>query len=414
MKHFNFKKCFWIGIAIVLMNAFAFSLVHAASTPALAELIQEAKRQNPQIKAARDRMFAANHVIPQARSLPDPKVSVGSPMNIEPMRLQMIGASQEIPFPGKLIARGKIATEEAKRAAADLQATCLTVIAQLKRIYYDLYFVNKSIEILQKTQQLLQELEKSAQVNYSVGKVPQQDIFRAQTEIARLTMRLVILKQERESLQADINRLLNRSLDVVIHTPSKLLVTHHRHDLAFLTELIKQRSPQLKAQERSVEKSRQTVKLSKMNYFPDVEIEGGRLRNTATNDKGYTVMLKATIPIYFMEKQNNGLRESVANYNAEMEGLHSIYQALLFQVKNAFLLEQRSARLIELIQGSIIPLATLTFNSSQANYGVGKVDFLTLLNNLLSLQENELELHNEIANHEKAITQIEEITGNFL
>lgn len=76
-------------------------------------------------------------------------------------------------------------------------------------------------------------------------------------------------------------------------------------------------------------------------------------------------------------------------------------------------MEQRSAKLIELIQGSIIPLATLTFNSSQANYGVGKVDFLTLLNNLLTLQENEIELHNELANHEKAITQIEEITGKL-
>src|SRR3990167_1183732 len=237
MRRFNFKKIVWTSIAILLVNVATGSSTHAKPSPMLSTLIQEVTHNNPQIKAARDRVLAANHVIGQARSLPDPKVSVGSPMNIEHMRLQMIGASQEIPFPGKLVARGKIATEEAKRAEADFEATCLTVIAQLKRIYYDLYFVNKSIEILQKTQMLLQELEKSAEVNYSVGKVPQQDIFRAQTEIARLTMRLVILKQERESLQADINRLLNRSLDVNIHTPSQLLVTHHHHDLAFLNEL---------------------------------------------------------------------------------------------------------------------------------------------------------------------------------
>lgn len=413
MRRFNFKKGFWVILITSLINYPVFSLSHAAPILALEKLIEEAKGNNPQIKAAHARWIAANRVAPQARSLPDPKVSVGSPMNIDPMRLQMIGASQEIPFPGKLAVRGKIAVEKAKRAAADFQATCLVVIAQLKRIYYNLYSVNKSIEILQKTLLLLQELEKSAQVNYSVGKVPQQDIFRAQTEIARLDMRLVILKQERESLEADINRLLNRPLDIAIHTPSQLSVTHHRHNLAFLNNLIKQRSPQLKARERSVEQRRQTVKLSKMNYFPDVEIEGGKLHNTVTNNDGYMVNLKATIPLYFMEKQNNGLRESLSRYNAEVEDLHTTYQALLFQVKNAFLVEQRSAKLIELIQGSIIPLATLTFNSSQANYGVGKVDFLTLLNNLLTLQENEIELHNELANHEKAITQIEEITGKL-
>ncbi|HAT6977352.1 TPA: TolC family protein [Legionella pneumophila] len=410
MKHFSVKKIIW---ALILSSCFTGALTYAKPMSGLLQLIQEAKQNNPQIRAARDRLLAANHVIPQARSLPDPKISVGSPMNIEPMRLQMIGASQEIPFPGKLSVRGKIATEKARRAAALYQAACLQVIAELKRIYYDLYSVNKSIEILKKTLVLLQEMEKSANVNYSVGKVPQQDIFRAQTEIARLDMRLVILRQERESLQADINRLLNRPLDIAIHTPSQLSITHVGHDLTSLNTLIKQRAPQLKARERSVEQRRQAVRLSKMNYFPDVEIEGGKLRNTVMNNDGYMVTLKATIPLYFAEKQNNGLRESLSRYNAEIEDLHTTYQALLFQVKNAFLVEQRSARLIELIQNSIIPLATLTFNSSQANYGVGKVDFLTLLNNLLTLQENEIELHNELANHEKAVTMIEEITGKL-
>jgi len=148
-----------------------------------------------------------------------------------------------------------------------------------------------------------------------------------------------------------------------------------------------------------------------MDYFPDVEIEGGRLHDTVMHTKGYQVLLKATVPLYFMQKQNNAVRESLARYNAEIEDLHTTYQTLSFQVKNAFLLAQRSAQLIQLIQYTIIPQATLTFTSSQATYGVGKVDFLTLLNNLLTLQENELELHSEIAQHEKAITQIEETTG---
>ncbi|WP_457603712.1 TolC family protein, partial [Legionella pneumophila] len=92
-------------------------------------------------------------------------------------------------------------------------ATSFAVIAELKRLYYDLYFVNKSIEIVQRNQELLHEMEQSAEATYSVGKTPQQDIYRAQTEISRLEMRLVILKQQRQSLQADINRLLNRSLE---------------------------------------------------------------------------------------------------------------------------------------------------------------------------------------------------------
>lgn len=421
MKGYNFKQFTCTGIAILLVYSFMASLTYAAHLTVLSQLIRDATHNNPQIKAARDRWCATQFVIPQSRSLPDPKITAGYinmseniPMDVDPRKEQMIGASQEIPFPGKLIVRGRIATLEAKRAMADYQATRLAVIAQLKRIYYELYFVNKSIDILQKNQLILKEMEKSAQTNYSVGKTPQQDIFRAQTEISRLLMRLVMLKQERASLQADINRLLNRSLDFAISTPSKLSITPLGHDLTYFYSLIKNQSPQLQAQHKMVEKGKQEIKLSKMDYFPNVEIGAGRLRDTAMQTKGYQVMLSATVPLYFMSKQNNAVRESLARNNANIEDFYATYRTLSFQVKNAFLLAQRSAQLIQLIQNTIIPQATLTFTSSEANYGVGKVDFLTLLNNLLTLQENELELQNEIVQHEKAITQIEETTGTFL
>ena len=239
MRRFNFKKIVWCYIAIVLVNISIGSLVvHAKPSHMLSALIQEAMRCNPQIKAARDRWLAANHAIPQARALPDPMLNAGYinmsgniPGDVDPRKEQMLGGSQEIPFPGKLVVRGRIATLEAKRAAADYQATSLAVIAQLKRIYYDLYFANKSIDILQKNQLLLEDMEQSARTNYSVGKTPQQDVFRAQTEISRLLMRLVILRQERASLEADINRLLNRSLDSAINTPSTLSVTSLRYDI---------------------------------------------------------------------------------------------------------------------------------------------------------------------------------------
>jgi hypothetical protein len=64
----------------------------------------------------------------------------------------------------------------------------------------------------------------------------------------------------------------------------------------------------LKAQKRRVEKGRQSIQLSKMDYFPDVEIGSGKLRDTAMHTQGYQVMLSATIPLYFMNKQNNGVR----------------------------------------------------------------------------------------------------------
>jgi len=42
------------------------------------------------------------------------------------------------------------------------------------------------------------------------------------------------------------------------------------------------------------------------------------------------------------------------------------------------------------------------------------VDFLTLLNSLLTLQESQLELHGEMVNHERALARLEAVTGGPL
>lgn len=403
----------------ICITTVALSVSAIASAPSvLSQLIVEASEHNPQIKSAHDRWLAMKRVPLQVRSLPDPKLIYsdmkmsGNPeMNQNPLHEKMWGFSQEVPFPGKLIEKGKIATLEAKRAQAAYLVTKLTIIAQLKRIFYEYYFVNKSILIYQKNQLLLEKIEKSVRTNYSVGKIPQQDIYRAQTEISRLQMRLVILNQERASLQADINRLLNRPLATAVTTPSHLSITPLHFDLQYFNNLIEKQSPQLKSQWKTVEKSEQAITLSKMDYVPDIDISYGDVHDTEMHTRGYQVMASASIPLYFFSKQNNGVRESEANYNADIENLYAKHRDLLFQVKNAFLQAKRSSALIHLIKHSIIPQATLTFLSGQASYGVGKVDFLTLLNNLLMLQENELELQNEIIQHEKAMTEIEEVTG---
>lgn len=249
MRYVNLKNnLLWMGIATLLISI--APVAKASPSPLLSQLIQEAREHNPQIRAARQRFFAATDVIPQSRSLADPKVKLGyikmtgnNPMDVDPRREQMLAASQEIPFPAKLYVRGKVATFDAKRAEAEYHSTCLTIIAQLKRSYYDLYLVNKSIAIFQKNQLLLEEIEKSARANYSVGEIPQQDIFRAQTEISRLLMRLVMLRQEQKSLEADINRLLNRPLDIHVSTPEKLAITSLKFDLRHLYQLVDHQSP---------------------------------------------------------------------------------------------------------------------------------------------------------------------------
>ncbi|MBI4466406.1 MAG: TolC family protein, partial [Acidobacteria bacterium] len=103
----------------------------------LDELIREALENNPAVHAALRRVEAQRRRVPQARALPDPRVSVGWMGNLKPFGVmredpssyRSVGATQEIPFPGKLKLRGEVADREAEAVWWDYEATRRRVVA---------------------------------------------------------------------------------------------------------------------------------------------------------------------------------------------------------------------------------------------------------------------------------------------
>jgi cobalt-zinc-cadmium efflux system outer membrane protein len=396
----------WVSLLWPLLG----SAEEGIQPAALDQMVQEALSQNPDIQAARQRWEAAKAVVPQVQTLPDPKVSVGY-LNMAPQKEVMYGMSQEVPFPGKLRLRGEIASRDAERLEQDYLSTQLAIVAQLKELFYDLHFVHDSINIVSKNKLLLEGFEQTATARYSVGQTAQQDVLRAQTEISRLLARLATLEQRRQSLHADINRLLNRLPNDPLGPPQDMRFTPLHHSPDELNALLDQVSPLMHSQQKALERGDRTVALAKREYYPDFELDARGLHDTFMRTDGYQVMLNVKVPLYYATKQREGVREAVAGREASFQDLQSLRQELLARIKDNLAQAERSERLVKLLQDAIIPQSQLTLTSAQASYAVGKVDFLTLLNSLLTLQENELEYHSELAEHEKALARLEGITG---
>ncbi len=390
----------------------------AAEEPrlSLAGLIEELAARNPEIKAARERWEAAKAVVPQVQTLPDPKLQFGyqrMPMT-EPFQGAMYGFGQELPFPGKLRLRGEIAGKEAERLEQEYAAVRLGRIATLKAAYYDLHFAHKAIQIVEKNKLLLIQFEKTAKSRYSVGQAAQQDVFRAQVEISRVLDRLAVLEQQKESLHAAINKLLNRPPADPLGAPEEIAVPIVTLSLPELTKRAEAFSPALLASAKSIERSEHAVSLARRQFYPDFDLNALGLRNDRINDNGYQVMLGIKIPLFYETRQRQGVREAMAGLAGAREDLTAARQEILFQVKDAYVQTQRAERLIAILRDAIIPQSTLALQSAQTGYGVGKVDFLSLLNSLLTLQESQLELHGEMVAHEKAVARLEAVTGGPL
>lgn len=408
----------WL-IALTLLLPWPVSAADETAEPRLdlSGLIREFEAANPEIKAARQRWESAKAVVPQVQTLPDPRLQLGyqrMPMVPPVVEGAMYGIGQEIPFPGKLKLKGEVAQRDAERLEQEYNAIRLRLVAALKEAYYSLHFVHKSIDIVERNKALLMQFEKTAKARYSVGQAAQQDVFRAQVEISRVLDRLAVLDQQKESLHAAINRLLNRPPAGPLGTPEEIHVVLLTVPLPELSQRAEDFSPILKASAKGVERGEQAVSLARRQYFPDFDITALGLRNDKINDNGYQVMLGIKIPLFYQTKQRQGVREAVAGLHSAHEDLTATRQEVLFQVKDSFVQAQRAERLVMILRDAIIPQATLALRAAQSSYAVGKVDFLTLLNSLLTLQESELELHEEIASHEKALARLEAVTGGPL
>lgn len=387
----------------------------------LDQLIEEALENNPEIQASRRKFEAAKARSPQAASLPDPTIGFMSTnmgniipfttIRSDPMSNAGISINQEIPFPGKLKLKGEMLDKEAQSEFQNYIATRLNVVSRVKVAYYELYYLYKAIEVIDKNKDLLERLAKIAEAKYVVGKGIQQDVLKAQTEISVLIARLTALEQRRESVVAEINSLLNRPPHRQMGRPADFEKATLTYSVEELIELAHENSPMVRARRELVDRNSLALDLAKKQYYPDFMVggfygaTGGGFRDT------WQLRFDVRVPLYFWRKQRYGVEESTHSLIQARKEYENTMQLINFSVKDQYLQAVASEKLVNLYSTGIIPQATLALESSLAGYEVGTLDFLTVLSNFTTILEYQINYWEELTNFQKALARLEELTA---
>src|SRR3989337_1109449 len=394
----------------------------------LKSLVEEALRNNPEIKAGRARWQGLTKRPSQVSTLPNPTIGVRY-MNVSFDRLTLgeddftefgiISASQEFPFPGKLSLKGKIAKEEAEAEEEFSEATVKRVLADLKEAYYEWYLANKSIEITSKNKELIENFVKIAEAKYAVGRGIQQDVIKAQVELSGFIERLELLGQKKEVLEAKIRSILGRPPDSPIGKPEEIKKSELKLSLDELYKLTESKSPILLAQKNLIERNDEAIKLAKKENFPDFVVDFEWInRGEFTSDGPFADMWQVRVgfivPLYFWRKEKFGVEEALYQLEEMKEEYNNTTLNISFTVKDKYITAKTSEKLLDLYSKGIIPQATLSLESAIAGYEVGNVDFLTLLDNLITLFNYELAYYTQLTEYQKALARIEENIGIVL
>lgn len=393
----------------------------------LPDLVQEGLDNNPDVRAAYHRWKANEAKIPQAGALPDPQLSfnlMNLPVNTfdfdqEPMTGKQLALMQMFPFPGKLGLKEDIAREGAGISGARYQEIRNQLVKHIKLTYFDIFYIDKAIETTRKNTDVLNDFSRIAASRYSVGKGIQQDVLRAQVELSKMEDKLISLRQKREALEAKLNALLNRPPATPVGKPVEPTADSIKITLSRLRELADQNRPLLNAWQAMIRQSEHRVRLAKKGYLPDFKLgvaytQREVLRSGMGGIDFFSGMVTMNLPLYFWRKQNKSVEEAQYSSTTVSDKYSDVHNQVYSDLERTLSEARKNYRLLNLYQTGIIPQATQSLNSAIAGYQTDKVDFLTLLNNQITLFNFQLEYYRVLSDYNRALAELEAITGIVL
>ena len=387
----------------------------------LQELVGIALARNPAIKSAEERFQAERARAPQARSLPDPMVSGGWMGNITPFSVQKgdpssyrgLTVSQAFPTPGKLALRGKIADREAEAGRWEYEQTERQVVAEVKAAYYAYFYDTKAIQITEKDKDLLLKLENIAEARYRVGKGIQQDVLRAQIEVSRIDQKLIVLHQEEYTAHVRLNTLLNQDPESPLPPPAAVKAADFKLSLDDLYTMAHENDPGLERDKRMIESNQFAVSLAQKAYEPNFDVAYSYEQRPDMQDM-HGVMVGVNIPIFFRSKQREGVIEASHDLNSARREFDDRLTTVNFEIKQQYLAATASRDLMNLYAKAIVPQSSLALESSMSSYEVGKVDFLSMLDNFIYVLDYEVNYYQELSNFETALARLEPLVNTDL
>jgi outer membrane protein TolC len=398
----------------------AFGQTPAASTPTpLSQLLAEAAANNPEISAADHGARAAKQMAPQVTTLPDPKFtyqqfSVGSPKPFagytnSDFAYIGVGASQELPYPGKLRLRGEVAKRDADTKEAEVGITKTGIADAIKADYLRLSYLQQTLGILRQNESVLDQLIQDATVHYQVGQGMQQDVLRAQVNRTKIVKEITMHHQEMGQLQAHLKGLLSRDQGSPDIVTEDLTETPLKRTADELLAVIRQNNPQIQVDASSIRKQDAQLASAKREGKPDFEV-GYMYENT---DRKYRDYYMFTFDVRFHRKArvNAEIAEATEKRAESQQTLNAHLQQQLAEVQQGYVKATSDEELLKEYRDGLIPQSDAAYRATLSAYASNREQFIHLLSYFTDVLNLKLEYAQALVDHEVALAHLESLTG---
>lgn len=329
--------------------------------------------------------------------------------------MKQLTVSQMIPFPVKLAAEGRSGAEGVKGVEAEYAEAKIRVVAQASAAMREWAYLARMTDVVESSKRALEKSLKVAESKYETGQGLQADVLRAGVELAKMDNELFMLEERRTTVQAKVNAFRNRASDHPLGLPTMDAYRPVVLSLEVLRARAAQHNPMVAMARAMADRMDAERQMAEAEWWPDLEISAAygfrdpSLLGVSRSDVA-SAMVSINLP-WLWGSQGDRARAKKAEWEetkAKLAGVESEVESQLGSMVAMLLQLQRT---IALYDARVLPQARQALEQSETNYQVSKADFLTLLDNQMTVFRYEVDLLETTVMFYQRLAELQMIVG---
>jgi outer membrane protein, heavy metal efflux system len=253
----------------------------------------------------------------------------------------------------------------------------------------------------------------AARIEYTVGKVPQQDMLKAQVALTLLAEHMIRFDHDAALAQARLNTLLGRDPDTPVSVAGQFAVAAALPGARTLDGMALQSRPDLMAAAQAAVRSHTEQALAKKAYVPDFTVSGGYMLMPAGSPMRNEYMVEGSINLPWLNRRKHDaeIAEATARTTEQDAELSSLRNVAFGQIQDALVDAQAAQKLAHVYHDQLRPQAEATLESSVIAYENDKTNFLNLLDSQMTVINVDLAWLDAVADFDTRLADLELATG---
>ncbi len=388
-------------------------------------VLNTAYSRNPSIKAASQAWQAALERYPQAAYLEGILRQYNSftktlNLLLSGMQPHKQMVETEWPFPSITSLRGDIIQTDIEIARQDFAIALRDILANVKKTYHDYFYIHQAIDITQENEDLLEQMLDVASQEFEAGNRSYSDVIKARVALSKITDNLITLRDQRETIIARLNTLLDRPPHATFGFVAPTQVTSVQLNLDRLYEIAEQKRQEIRQMQLKVKRTHLMIDLAQEMNRPDSTLgasyfqdRSGLLVGSAPDRDTFQPSPRQPLRPWFGQREAF-IAEMQQRRRELQEKLVNIINQTMFDIKSVHYSLDAAYREAELFRTTLIPESRQSLEVAETDYLGARINFLDYLDAQRTWLDFNLSYYKAQRSFGKTRAELERVTGTSL